>query len=336
MEGPQVKTILAAESQADIQLVIPEVVVDELRHDVEERLERAVKDAAKVRRDYARLSALSPFAVDLHISSDQVQKVLDRFDLRFGQFASEGRILKYPTASPEELARRSIRAQAPFQGKDRGMRDTLIWLTIKECAAKGATTNPKIALVTEDGVFLNEDKTKLNESLTRELKEAGILPDSIAVWPTLQELIDTLISSQLHDAKWVEVAIESGQIADFTSSDDTVLLKATDWIIENLHILEVGGYEYVEFDIVEEVSLEQVAQTLVLGSDEVLVESEWKCDIAAEGFDNRYFGESVRVTLGFKLSSIVDVSDDHGSVMSHEVTDMNVLEFFRYGPSLTD
>ena len=38
LEGPLIRTIVAAEIQAGIRLVIPEVVIDELRNHVEERL----------------------------------------------------------------------------------------------------------------------------------------------------------------------------------------------------------------------------------------------------------------------------------------------------------
>ena len=82
LEGALVKTILAAENHTDIRLVIPELVVDELRNHVKERLEAAIKDADKVRRDYARLSGVNPYSVDFMISADQRKVVMDRFDRR--------------------------------------------------------------------------------------------------------------------------------------------------------------------------------------------------------------------------------------------------------------
>lgn len=334
LEGPQIKTILAAEDHTGTRLGIPKAVVDELRNQVTERIERAAKDASDLRRRYAQLSGLSPYALGMRISADDAQRVLDRFHQRFKGLASEGRILDYPTVSPRELARRSIRVQPPFKSEDRGMRDTLIWLTIKEYVTN--TSDPQVALVTRDAAFLSKDKAKLNESLTEELRVAGTPPDSITVWPSLQEFISTLIAGRLPDANWVRVAIEGGRIEDFTASSDTVLLEATDWIMRNPHILEVGGYEDVQFDVVEGVSLDSIERTLELFGNEVLVDSEWRCDVVAEGFENRYLSESVRVELRFRLNSVVDVSHGEGTVTSHEVTDMDVVDFYRHGPSPAD
>ena len=120
LDGAFIRTILAAESHTGIRLAIPEIVVDELRNHVEDKLDGVVKAADKVRRDYAGLSGLNRFAVDIMVSADQRQAVLDRFDWRIREFTKEGRILKYPSPSPKELARRSIGAQAPFKDKDRG------------------------------------------------------------------------------------------------------------------------------------------------------------------------------------------------------------------------
>ena len=333
LEGALIKTILAAETQADIRLVIPEVVVDELRNHLEERLEATVKTANEVRRQYAGLSGLDPYAIDFMISSDQRRAVLDRFDRRIQQLSKEGRILKYPSPSPKELAHRSIRVQLPFRDKDRGMRDTLIWLTAKECVIKGADAGSKVTLVTDDGAFWDKDKGKMQEGLTGELEDAGIPLDSIAVRPTLQDVIDTFLSGKLPTAEWVRVAIQGGQIADFTASSDRVLLKATDWIYDNQEILEVGGYIFVEFDIVEEVVLNSIERTLDLGGGEALVESKWTCDVAVEGYDNPHFGENLSVELQFELSSIVKVDNDGLSVRSHEVTDMEVVDVIETQPA---
>ena len=325
LEGPLIRTILAAESHTGIRLVIPEIVVDELRNHVQERLETAITDADKVRRDYARLSGLNPYSVDFMVSSDQRKVVIDRFDRRIQQLAEEGRILNYPSPSPKELACRSIKGRAPFQGKDRGMRDTLIWLTAKDRAIQDAGAASKITLVAKDGAFWDKDKRKLNEGLGRELENAGIPSDSITVRRSLQDVIDTFVSGDLPHVEWVRVAIEGGQVDDFTSASDVVELKVTDWMYEHPEILEVGDYYFADFDVVEEVLLSDIERALNLGEGEVLVESDWTCDVVAEGFDNPHFGKRLRVEIHFRLNSIIKVDDSCLVVRSHEITDVEVV-----------
>lgn len=326
LEKPLIKTILAAESQTDIRLVVPEVVVDELRNHVEERLDATVKAADGVRRKYAGLRGVEPYSVDFMIDADQRQGVLDRFEQRIQQLDNEGRILKYPSTSPKELAQRSIRVQLPFRDNDRGVRDTLIWLTAKECAIKDVGSGARVTLVSNDGAFWDKEKKKMQEGLMAELVDAGLPPDSIVVRPALQDVVDTFVSGKLPPIEWLSVAIQGGQIDDFTTSSDSVLLKATDWIHENPEILEVGGtYLFVEFDIVEEVVLHSIEQAIDIGGGEALVESNWTCDVAAEGYDNPHFGDNLRIALEFKLSSIVRIDGNCPSVQSHEVTDVEVV-----------
>ena len=129
LEGPLIRTILAAEDKAGVRLVIPEVVIAEIRNQVQERTQKNAQDVKKAQHEYAQLSGISPCEFDFCISQKEQQAVLDRFDRRVEQLAAEGRILKFPSITPKELTERSIRQQAPFQGKDRGVRDTFIWLT---------------------------------------------------------------------------------------------------------------------------------------------------------------------------------------------------------------
>ena len=339
LAGPLIRTILAAENRTNLRLVIPEVVIDELRGHVEERLKKNVDAVSKAQRDYSWLSGSHPNAVRLAIGPKQRRIVLDRFDQLVQRLSEEGRILEYPKTTPKDLARRSIAVQAPFQENDRGFRDSLIWLNVMECLKGTATGSQKITLVTDDKAFWNKKKTALNESLGKELDSAGIPRESLSVRLNLQEVIGSFISSNLSSVEWVATAIEGGSIKDFTASDDTVPLKITDWIYGNPDIFVdpygyIGGYLFVEFDVIEDVHFECIERTLDLGHDEVLVDSSWTCFAAVQGFHGPVFGEGVTVALQFTLSSIVESKNDHLSVRSHQVTDVTVGEFLRDEPTL--
>ena len=339
LEGPLIRTILAAESRTNLRLVIPEVVIDELRGHVEEKLNETIDNTSRVRRDYARLMGVEPYSVNLMIDATQRQAVLDRFDQLVQRLNSGGRILRYPEVSAKTLAQRSIAVQAPFQENDRGFRDSLIWLNVMQCLKGTPAAKQKVTLVTADKVFWNKKKTTFNESLANELIKAGIPRESLSIKLKLQEVIDSLVSSNLSSMEWVTTAIEGGGIKDFSASDDTVLLKITDWIYENPDIFVdpygyIGGYLFVEFDVIEDVQFECIERTLDLGHHEVLVDSSWTCFAAVQGFHGPVFGEGVTVALQFTLSSIVESKNDHLSVRSHQVTDVTVGDFLRDEPTL--
>lgn len=203
-EKGHITTIIANEEVARIRLMIPEVVVDELRGHVEEQLNDLEKRERSLYQEFASISGQT-HSHNLHITPEQKRAVLDRFDQRIKQFREEGRILAYPSISPQKLANRSIRDRRPFQSSgsgnqksDRGMRDTLIWLTLKEHLKKTDDTVPQILFATEDTVFVvkeeNRLQNRLHESLVYEIENEGVPRDSIIIRHKIEDVITEFIS----------------------------------------------------------------------------------------------------------------------------------------------
>ena len=209
-----------------------------------------------------------------------------------------------------------------------------------ECLKNVTTAGGKVTLVTDDKAFWNKKRAALNESLAIELTDAGIPSESLLIQSKLEEVIDSLISNNLSSVEWVTTAIEGGRIEDFVADNDAILLKVTDWVIDDPGVFDdpyqggIGGYLFVEFDVIEEVRLESIERTLDLGDGEVLVDSRWTCEAAVQGHDHPDFGESLTVTLQFTVSSIVESKKDRLSVRSHQVTDATVDDFIRTEPAL--
>ena len=118
------------------------------------------------------------------------------------------------------------------------MRDTLIWLTVKECVIASQDDETQATLVTGDNAFLDKSKSKLNESLVRELSDAKVTPGSVTVQPNLRKVIDTVIADYLSSVEWVTQVIESCEIGSFLDSDAAVLLELTDWVYGNGEVFE--------------------------------------------------------------------------------------------------
>ena len=208
-----------------------------------------------------------------------------------------------------------------------------------ECLKDIATGGQRITLVTGDKAFWNKKKSALNESLANELTNAGIPSKSLLIQSKLERVIDSQISSNLSSVEWVATVIEGGGIEDFVADNDAVLLKVTDWVIDDPGVFDdpyrggIAEYSFVEFDVIEEVRLESIERTLDLGNGEVLVDSRWTCEAAVQGHTHPDFGESLTVTLQFTLSSIVETNKDQLSVRSHQVTDVSVDDFIRTEPA---
>ncbi|MCY4528579.1 MAG: PIN domain-containing protein [Chloroflexi bacterium] len=278
LENPLVRTIMAAEEDAGLKLAVPAVVVDELRSQVVDKLKKTIDQGTKASRDFAKLSGNSDRQTRFNVNKKQQKAVLVRFDKRIEQLEQDGRILKYPCISLSELARRSIQRQLPFQDRDRGMRDTIIWLTLKEFLR--ANTDKRILLVTNDAkAYLDDEKEDLHPSLKRELVEEAIPQDSVLVRRNLDRVKSDFVSSFLSDAEWVSIAIKNSAAIEFSDQDDTIALMAQDWMFEHTYVFEdsyvTSDHDSVEFEGLEGVFLDDVEETLDLGCGQVSVASVW-------------------------------------------------------------
>ena len=333
LELPQIRLILAAEQIVNIRLLIPAIVIDELRSLLKKELNRLHRDAITARRRIAILSGVPVNTIRLQMTIRRRRQILKRFDEKIQLFNKEGRILKYPRPSTRELARRSIKAMPPFNEHDRGLRDTLIWLSIRDVLMEDNHQKAKVVLlVTSDKLFWNASRTGLNEYLLKELDEECIDRRSVAVLSKVQDVIDDYIANRLSPLELVAVAMEADSIKDFTGDSDAIQSIANDWALRHLHRLEeeienICGYSVIDFDLVEDVAFGQITRTFDIGSGEVVVESEWSCNIYVVGHDGSAaggLGEELPVAADFAVSSIVRVESERLSVRHHEVTGMQV------------
>lgn len=334
LEKPLTTAIMAAEERADIRLVVPEVVVDELRGQVEREMKELGNNERNLRRKLARLSGQT-HSHNSHITPEQNQSVMNRFEKKIEQLVKEDRILSYPSISLKELADRSIRDRPPFQpsndGKrksDRGMRDTIIWMTIKECLERTDDTTPQILFVSADTAFAKGGNI-LQESILEEIESEGLSRDMVAVRSSLGKVVD-FISDRLPKEEFIKVAVESGQIKDFTDQDDAVAILAQEWIYEHGPVLynhnEFMEYFDYEFDVLEGTHFDYVEYTLDLGNNQVLVNSEWTGQAGVTESLEIYQEKSLTASLRFKVSSIVEGEDERLSAKSHEIAGMEVQE----------
>ncbi len=209
------------------------------------------------------------------------------------------------------------------------MRDTIIWLTIKEFLR--ANTDKRILLVTNDAkAYLDDEKEDLHPSLKRELVEEAIPQDSVLVRRNLDRVKSDFVSSILSDAEWVSIAIKNSAAIEFSDQDDTIALMAQDWMFEHSYIFEdpyvTSDHDSVEFEGLEGVLLDDVEETLDLGWGQVSVASVWTGEADLVGSLGGQVEESLRAVVWFRVGSIVRVQGGQLSVQSHEIVDAQIEE----------
>ena len=325
-----------------MRLAVPAVVLDELKKQVRARLDGIVSDVEAARRKFADLNGLYGFdsyQIDLSVAPEQREAVIERFDQRREELNAEQRILSYPSVSSEELSRRSIQGRSPFDSKDRGLRDTLIWLSIVEfLLQQEPETRPQILLVSEDAAFWDDSKQELHNDLKEDLSLKGLPEDSVIIRKNLNKVTSEFIASKLSNSDWAKVAIEGGQVSDFTDQSDAISILAYDWLIANSEIFEgdeytPSDYLWMEFDVIENICRLSVESTLEIGDDFVVVSSTWKGDAAVQGvvatMEGMTLEDSLTSEVVLGITSILKSQNGELTVESHEVNDVRISETIR-------
>jgi len=103
LERALARTILAAEDYADVRLMLPEVVIDELRGQVIRSLDALVRTTDGATREFDRLSGSFNLMPRFHFTQEERSAVVQRFEERRDYFGRDMRLLAYPSASSSDL-----------------------------------------------------------------------------------------------------------------------------------------------------------------------------------------------------------------------------------------
>ena len=335
LESWRIKAILAAESNTGLRLSVPEVVWDELRGQIQRRSDALNQEITKLFNKLSDTKGLFDSAEAFLITDERLCNTLDKFDKKREEFNLTGRILSYPSVSPEELSRRSIERRRPFTRCDRGMRDTLIWLTVMEyLLGQPKNSDQKVLLITENKDFLNGDKDGLHKDLVDDLLKESIPATSVIVRPSLRAVISEFVQDKLDKVEWVKTEIGKGSVPDFTEDDDTLDIAVNDWFWGNAEIVEhssfwSGHYLYFEYDVVDHLELADVQTPLLVGESVFVVTSTWHGVILGNGIiadlGDMAFHDNLRVEVEIWVTSVIEDEEGQLSAKAHDIGDAEVM-----------
>jgi hypothetical protein len=208
------QALLAAARQAQLELVVPEVVVREVSTKLRERESdtmRKVNDArASLRKLQAARSQDARSVDDYALAGERLE-----LDLRQRLKKARAKVASLPAVSHDELVNRALARRRPFDRQGRkGYRDALIWQTVLDGASATRVTvfgadNP------ED--FADEgDKTKLHPHLIADLEERGLNATAVV----LADSLDAIARRVLEPARVVLADLQRRVVEDDEWSSD--------------------------------------------------------------------------------------------------------------------
>lgn len=168
--------LLAMAAAGTCQVVFPDVVLEELQRQQQERIEKQRREATRLANDLNKIQAnlntqaASPF--DIAATYDSLSRLAsDNFKAL--KSAAGVTMAPLPESLSKDLLRRDLRRRRPFveTGADlliTGLRDVLIWESVLELLSREVPYTNAV-FVTDDHGFLTKDKKQLHEHLVEDL-----------------------------------------------------------------------------------------------------------------------------------------------------------------------
>jgi hypothetical protein len=211
-------------------LLVPEVVKDET---IEKYRHTLMAKAASYSQTVGELRSFLPSwqATDLPVS--ELESLIQWFAISFPYSIDKSRIvlLPYPSTTHQELTKRALLRQKPFNEKGSGYRDSLICDTMKEWLL--ANPDKSLCYVSQNHKDFF-DGSELHPEIRRSFKEARIDPARIKCFLNLGELNGEFFLPHLESLDQLADAIQSGSerrfvIAEWIESDLIELLQGDEW-----------------------------------------------------------------------------------------------------------
>jgi hypothetical protein len=188
--------LLEATAQPGTQLALAEITLMELANQMDEHMAKAGASYRSSCEELGRLGFAVPDAPDL--VAQQAQLLSERSNALWAEVVRRGgRILPLPDVPLRELVTRSLARRRPFDSKDQGLRDALLWHTVLRLVTEG---NDVLLISNDRKAFERSEAGGLHPALVKEAAVAGGRPDNVACVRTFAAAVERLTGPHAGEA----------------------------------------------------------------------------------------------------------------------------------------
>ena len=230
LEGADLRALEPFLSSKDLELCIPEVVLEEVvRH-----FKSNYKDTLVSIQKATRLAAIIGIKLDELPSVDEaVDQYRSKLQARMDDIPA--RIINIPEIDARSLVHRDLNERKPFDSTGRGFRDSLIWESV---LAELEAHSEEIALISNDKDFSSPHKEDLDTvfihpDLQEDLQIRGIPSARIALFPSIHTFTSRFPPIVVKDTYRRGQDIE-GTVAEGIDIE-AILHKYGDYAAERVH-----------------------------------------------------------------------------------------------------
>lgn len=305
------------------EIFIPEVVIDEIVKQYDEKAEEYINSFNKALKKLSDLST-SPITQTPIDAKGFISNYRNELNNRIKQLGIG--IIPYPNTGHKIMVERELGKKKPFKDSTKGYRDALIWDSVMEHTQKYSSNCGIIFLTANSKDFADKDKKGLHTDLIADCISNGIPPTSIRLVTDIQNFIDNEIilrSTELKE-KFNQLQQDGGLgdidfiqlIQDYISKDmlDN-LISSNDF--DSYPGYAPGLYENPEISSIEKVSC-SFNTIREISSDTILIQSEVSVQVDLDCF---IFRADLPLIDDSKFPTIIDYEwNDHYVLASDSAT----------------
>lgn len=305
------------------EIFIPEVVIDEIVKQYDEKAEEYINSFNKALKKLSDLST-SPITQTPIDAKGFISNYRNELNNRIKQLGIG--IIPYPNTGHKIMVARELGKKKPFKDSTKGYRDALIWDSVMEHTQKYSSNCGIIFLTANSKDFADKDKKGLHTDLIADCISNGIPPTSIRLVTDIQNFIDNEIilrSTELKE-KFNQLQQDGGLgdidfiqlIQDYISKDmlDN-LISSNDF--DSYPGYAPGLYENPEISSIEKVSC-SFNTIREISSDTILIQSEVSVQVDLDCF---IFRADLPLIDDSKFPTIIDYEwNDHYVLASDSAT----------------
>jgi predicted nucleic acid-binding protein len=239
LQSPGFKILFENSRNGQIDLYIPEIVLDEVFNKFNHRLR---ENQQAINSELKKFNKVSSAEVESPILNDLIDESSKRYRIKVEEVIKDNKItiIPYPVTDHRYLAKKAMLTKKPFNANEKGYRDCLIWENIKSLISKEKVelpSSPELVYLTNNYKDFASKDNELHEDLIDELEEERLHTDSINIYASLGEFNDKVTKLYLNQADQFRDRLKQDEFEDFN-------LKL---VIDNFLFEEFDGSELTNY-----------------------------------------------------------------------------------------
>lgn len=305
------------------EIFIPEVVIDEIVKQYDEKAEEYINSFNKALKKLSELST-SPITQTPIDAKGFISNYRNELNNRIKQLGIG--IIPYPNTGHKIMVARELGKKKPFKDSTKGYRDALIWDSVMEHTQKYSSNCGIIFLTANTKDFADKDKKDLHTDLIADCISNGIPTTSIRLVTDIQNFIDNEIILRSTELKENFNQLQQdgglGDIDFIQLIQDYISKDMLDNLISSNDFDSYPGYAPGLYENPEISSIEKISCSFntirEISSDTILIQSEVSVQVDLDCF---IFRADLPLIDDSKFPTIIDYEwNDHYVLASDSAT----------------